>query len=66
MSDPSMTDGSAVRTARRTQPADALDRIATALHNLQFGEVRVIVQDGSVVQVERTEKLRLRTRGEQT
>ncbi len=39
--------------------AHALDRIQDALRGLRFGEVTVIVQDGVVVQVERTEKLRL-------
>jgi hypothetical protein len=40
----------------------ALDRIQDALRGLRFGEVTVIVQDGVVVQVERTEKLRLARR----
>ena len=39
--------------------AHALERIKDALRGLRFGEVTVIVQDGLVVQVERTEKLRL-------
>jgi hypothetical protein len=37
----------------------ALERIRDALRGLRFGAVTVIVQDGAVVQVERTEKLRL-------
>ena len=37
----------------------ALERIRDALRGLRFGTVSVIVQDGVVVQVERTEKLRL-------
>ena len=37
----------------------ALERIQDALRGLRFGAVTVIVQDGVVVQVERTEKLRL-------
>jgi len=37
----------------------ALDRIHEALRGLRFGTVSVIVQDGVVVQVERTERLRL-------
>ena len=41
----------------------ALERIRDALRGLRFGTVSVIVQDGVVVQVERTEKLRL-LRGE--
>ena len=37
----------------------AMDRIRDALRGLRFGSVSIIVQDGVVVQVERTEKLRL-------
>jgi hypothetical protein len=38
----------------------ALQQIEEALRGLQFGQVTVVVQDGVVVQVERTEKRRLR------
>ena len=38
----------------------ALARVRDALNGLRYGEVTVIVQDGVVVQVERTEKLRLK------
>jgi len=42
------------------QPGSAvLDRIGDALRGLRYGAVTVIVQDGVVVQVDRTEKLRL-------
>ena len=41
------------------QLVHALNRIHDALRGLRFGTVSVIVQDGVVVQVERTEKLRL-------
>ena len=37
----------------------ALDRIRAALSGLRFGTVTVVVQDGVVVQVERTEKVRI-------
>jgi hypothetical protein len=37
----------------------ALTRIREALRDLRFGEVTIVLQDGYVVQVERTEKLRL-------
>ncbi len=45
------------------QPAPAtsgttLDRLADALRGLRFGSVVAIVQDGVVVQIERTEKTR--------
>jgi hypothetical protein len=38
---------------------DALERIGAALRGLKYGTVTVVVQDGVVVQVERTEKVRL-------
>jgi hypothetical protein len=44
----------------RTQ--DALDRINAALRGLRYGTVTAVVQDGVVVQVERTEKFRLEKR----
>jgi hypothetical protein len=37
----------------------ALRRVGDALRGLRFGSVLVIVQDGVVVQIERTEKTRL-------
>jgi hypothetical protein len=41
---------------------DALDRITAALRGLRYGTVTAVVQDGVVVQVERTEKFRLEKR----
>jgi len=41
---------------------EALDRIQVALRGLRFGTVSVVVQDGVVVQVERTEKIRVQRR----
>jgi hypothetical protein len=38
---------------------DALSLIEQALRGLRFGYVTVIVQDGVVIQIERTEKTRL-------
>lgn len=46
----------------RPEPASAgrvLDRVCEALHGLRYGEVTVIVQDGVIVQIERTDRLRL-------
>jgi hypothetical protein len=40
----------------------ALGKVRDALHGLRYGEVTVVVQDGVVVQVERTEKVRLTRR----
>lgn len=38
----------------------ALIHIAEALRGLQFGHLTIVVQDGVVVQIERTEKRRLK------
>ena len=57
-------------TARSDTPAlpldrtrDALDRIQGALRGLRYGTVTAVVQDGIVVQVDRTEKIRIEKRG---
>jgi len=42
---------------------DALERIQTALRGLKYGTVTAVVQDGIVVQVDRTEKIRIEKRG---
>jgi hypothetical protein len=42
-----------------TRSHTALEHIEQALRGLRFGEVTVIVQDGVVVQIERTERKRL-------
>ena len=42
------------------QQNNALDRIRDALVDLRYGQVTIIVQDGVIVQVEKTEKLRLK------
>lgn len=51
-------DAAAGRRGVATTDA-ALRRIGEALHGLRYGSVTVIVQDGVVVQIERTEKTRL-------
>ncbi len=44
-----------------SQPTDpALEHIRDALRGLRYGTVSIVVQDGLVVQIERTEKRRLR------
>jgi hypothetical protein len=43
----------------RERAAHVLDRVEEALLGLQYGQVTVIVQDGVVVQVERTDRVRL-------
>jgi hypothetical protein len=52
-------DEFADRSVQPDRPRDALDRINAALRGLRYGTVTAVVQDGVVVQVERTEKFRL-------
>lgn len=44
---------------RHVRPESALSRIGESLQGLRYGSVLVIVQDGVVVQIERTEKTRI-------
>jgi hypothetical protein len=37
-----------------------LERVRSAVEGIRFGEVRVIIHDGVIVQIERLEKERLR------
>jgi hypothetical protein len=45
---------------RPTPADDALNQIRDSLRGLRFGSVNIIVQDGVVIQIDRTEKRRLR------
>ena len=47
------------RTAR-ARADDALNQIRDSLRGLRFGSVNIIVQDGVIIQIDRTEKRRLR------
>lgn len=38
---------------------NVLKQVRQALHGLQYGEVAILVQDGVVIRVERTEKVRV-------
>jgi hypothetical protein len=39
---------------------EAIEQIRESLRGLKFGSVNIIVQDGVIVQIDRTEKKRLR------
>ena len=43
-----------------TTADDPLNQIRDSLRGLRFGSVNIIVQDGVVIQIDRTEKRRLR------
>jgi hypothetical protein len=56
----------ALVAARRDETsfdAEAIEAIRRALRGLRYGQIVVIVQDGVVVQVDRTERKRLRSNG---
>lgn len=49
----------------RRSPAEmeqALLHVREALRGLQYGEISIVVQDGVVIQIERTERTRMRRR----
>ena len=37
-----------------------MDRIRSAIRGIRYGEVRAVIQDGVIVQIERIERQRLR------
>jgi hypothetical protein len=39
---------------------DTIRRVLEALRGLKYGQISIIVQDGVVIQIERTERFRLR------
>ena len=48
----------------KRRKADALEYVQSALHGLRFGEITLIIHDGVVVQIDRTEKRRLNGLGQ--
>jgi hypothetical protein len=47
------------RPAPKNVPVD-LEPIRAAIEGIQFGEVRIVIQDGVVMQIDRVEKRRIR------
>jgi hypothetical protein len=45
--------------AERAPDKDYLDTVEDMVQSLKFGSVTIIVQDGKVIQIEKTEKLRI-------
>lgn len=54
------SDSSESSKEQRTTRELELQQVQNALQGLRFGSVNIIVQDGVVVQIDRTEKHRLR------
>jgi hypothetical protein len=55
-------NGDATHDDPDTRAREAVERINAALRGLRYGTVTAVVQDGVVVQVERTEKFRVQRR----
>ena len=48
--------------ATRLPTEEDLREIAASLRGMRFGSVTIVVQDGVIIQIDKTEKRRLRTR----
>ena len=60
VSDP-MSQQSISTADEQAAPADdAINQIRDSLRGLRYGSVNIIVQDGVIIQIDRTEKRRLR------
>lgn len=44
---------------RSTSFDEVLDRIRKTIESMRYGTVQIVVQDGKVVQIDKTEKIRL-------
>lgn len=58
MASPTPFEPSAGLRRRDSLTEEALDYLREALAGLRFGDIRLTVQDGVVVQIERTERRR--------
>ncbi len=53
-------DRETTRPGEGPPPDSVLDQINKAVRSIQYGEVRIIIQDHVIVQIERVEKQRFR------
>jgi hypothetical protein len=57
------TSASTAPAGSRSMPSDdELREISASLRGMRYGSVNIVVQDGVIIQIDRTEKKRLRTR----
>jgi len=59
------TPPTSAKSATTTPPSDdtpeyPLSAIEDAVRSIRFGTVQIVIQDGRIVQIEETEKIRLR------
>jgi hypothetical protein len=57
---PAMVESRGSKETTDPELSKGLEVVANALRSLRFGQVTVIVQDGVIVQIERTERTRMR------
>jgi len=57
---PGEADGTRVNRWADELGRETLDQIVRAIRSVVYGQVVIMVQDGKVVQIDRTEKVRLR------
>jgi hypothetical protein len=60
VSDPILQQPQAPAADQAAPVDDAINQIRDSLRGLRFGSVNIIVQDGVIIQIDRTEKRRLR------
>ena len=60
VSDPISHQPKTLASEQAAPADDAIDQIRDSLRGLRFGSVNIIVQDGVIIQIDRTEKRRLR------
>jgi hypothetical protein len=57
---PLHTSPSSVESTKPSDPFESwIEPVRHALQGIKFGSIVIIVQDGKIVQIDRTEKLRL-------
>ena len=59
MDEPLQTETSREVSRDLTRLDQALTQVRQALSGLRFGQIAITVQDGVVIQIERTERIRL-------
>jgi hypothetical protein len=55
----SENNSSEKRPAIDLQPESSLEAILKAVSSLRYGVVQIVIQDGRIVQIEKTERIRL-------
>jgi hypothetical protein len=60
VSDPISKQPTAAAAEQYATADDAINQIRDSLRGLRFGSVNIIVQDGVIIQIDRTEKRRIR------